>query len=444
MDQPDSGLGSLDQLIDLMKTHGATRIYAKRLAPNDNSKNQVYLGGDFSALNILPHGDIYTDRDFTSGSKRDRAKAKIHFYWVDRRGRHHAPDAGLILYPQYPEVRMSGFLKGCASAPSSIMSSRNEGRILFIGITKSGDILGYAASADAPVSIELASCALSSLGIFLEIPLDQNRSIDTKLRLLERLRHLYNLNWIASQKLTEKTGIAPYSATNGGGYTLEAYLGIAANSKAGPDYLGWEIKQYGVGDFIRFTPKSPVTLFTPEPNYSVSDAATFVRKFGYADKGGKRDRLNFGGVYAQGKALHKDTGLRITLDGFDPVSGKMTNFEGGLQLIDYSGDVAAEWKFTTLMDHWNRKHAKAAYVPSIFQTPPPEYAFGPKITLCEQTDFILFLKAFAAGKVYYDPALKLESSSDPKSRAKARSQFRIKHSDIAQMYHNHEVVDLRV
>ena len=35
-----------------MRHHGATRIYAKNLAPNDNSKNQVYLGGDFSALTL--------------------------------------------------------------------------------------------------------------------------------------------------------------------------------------------------------------------------------------------------------------------------------------------------------------------------------------------------------------------------------------------------------
>lgn len=89
-----------------MRHHGATRIYAKNLAPNDNSKNQVYLGGDFSALNIIPHGEIYSDDTAVAGAVRDRAKAKVNFFWVDEAGRHHAPDAGLILYPKYPEVRM--------------------------------------------------------------------------------------------------------------------------------------------------------------------------------------------------------------------------------------------------------------------------------------------------------------------------------------------------
>jgi hypothetical protein len=35
----------LIRILDQMAAHGATRFYAKQLAPNDNSKNQVYLGG---------------------------------------------------------------------------------------------------------------------------------------------------------------------------------------------------------------------------------------------------------------------------------------------------------------------------------------------------------------------------------------------------------------
>lgn len=66
-----------------MSSYGAMRLYAKTLTANDNSKNQVYLGGDFSALNILPHQEILTDSDSKAGSKRDRAKAKVSFFWVD-------------------------------------------------------------------------------------------------------------------------------------------------------------------------------------------------------------------------------------------------------------------------------------------------------------------------------------------------------------------------
>ena len=105
-------VASLGLLLDLMRHQGASRIYAKKLAPNDNSKNQIYLGGDFSALNIVPHSDVYSDASDVAGAVRDRAKAAIDFYWVDSDGLHRAPNAGLILYPKYPEVRMSGFLSG--------------------------------------------------------------------------------------------------------------------------------------------------------------------------------------------------------------------------------------------------------------------------------------------------------------------------------------------
>lgn len=61
-------VASLGQLLDLMRHHGAHRIYAKHLSPNDNSKNQVYLGGGFAALNVIPHGEIYTNAAEKAGA----------------------------------------------------------------------------------------------------------------------------------------------------------------------------------------------------------------------------------------------------------------------------------------------------------------------------------------------------------------------------------------
>ncbi len=440
-----ASIDSLAQLLNLMKQNGATRVYAKKLAPNDNSKNQVYLGGDFSALNIIPHQEIFTDDDEKAGSKRDRAKAKIDFFWIDGEGRHPASDANLILYPKYPEVRMSGFLKGCKSAPSSIMRSRDVGRTLFLGITPDRKVMAYAIGACNSITNELNARELQSLGVFLDLPIDPKQKVDAKSSLLAELRRIYEIRWIASQKLA-KDGIKnPYSAQNGGGYTLEAELGITPNGYSEPDYLGWEVKQYGVTDFTRFTPKSPITLMTPEPGagiYKNSGADAFVRRFGYGDKGGKPDRLNFGGIYACGKDYHADTGLRMSLHGYDSDTGKMTDIDGGIRLVDRHDEIAAEWKFKAMMAHWNRKHAQAAYVPSLMRAPPPEYAFGAQILLCEQTDFILFLKAFSNGLVYYDPAIKIENASSAKPAIKKRSQFRVKHGYITQMYHRHEVVDL--
>ncbi|MFA9232013.1 MAG: hypothetical protein ACEQSU_14915, partial [Microgenomates group bacterium] len=142
----------LTRLLDQMAAHGAARFYAKRLAPNDNSKNQVYLGGGFGALNIIPHGSVESDDSSRAGSVRDRAKAMVRFFWLDDEGVKPAPDAQLILYPKYPEVRMSGFLRGAERAPNVLMKSRDEGRVLFFGIYPDGRVLGHVIASDDPVA----------------------------------------------------------------------------------------------------------------------------------------------------------------------------------------------------------------------------------------------------------------------------------------------------
>lgn len=428
-----------------MRHHGATRIYAKKLAPNDNSKNQVYFGGDFSALNIFPHGNIYTDDAGVAGALRDRAKAAVDFYWIDDAGRHHAPNTGLILYPKYPEIRMSGFLLGCKAAPAKIMRVRDEGRVLFLGITPKGEVMGYAAAGDDPIAAELNARDWPTVGVFIELPVTLAQAESPRVQLLNELRRIWQSQWIASQKLAADGTKAPYAARNGGGYTLEAELGIAPNSYAEPDFLGWEVKQYGVRDFVSFRPLSPVTLMTPEPTggiYRTDGVTLFMKRFGYADRAGKPDRFNFGGRYDCQRTYHALTGLRMTLTGYDEATGKITDLDGGMELIDAREEIAASWTFKGMMAHWNRKHAQAAYVPSLFRAPPPEYSYGANVLLCEQTDFLLFLRAFAAGKIFYDPAVKIEDASSGAPQIKRRSQFRVAHADLTQLYQRHEKVQL--
>ena len=167
---------SLKQLVDLMQRHGANRIFAKKLAPNDNSKNQVYLGGDFSALNIIPHGDIYVDDQVRAGSKRARPKAPVRFAWIDAQGKHPAPGANLILYPDYPEVRLSGFLQGCRRPPSEFMNKRLDGRVMFFGVTRDGEVLGYVVADGDPVGNEIKAGQFDELGVFLELPRSEGKS----------------------------------------------------------------------------------------------------------------------------------------------------------------------------------------------------------------------------------------------------------------------------
>ncbi len=433
---------SIQSLIRLFEKNGATRFYAKKLAPNDNSKNQLYLGGDFSALNIIPYEDITVDSSVIAGGKNERAKAKVTFYWINENGKNPAPNVQLILYPQYPEVRMSGFLKGCKSAPSKIMSCRDEGRVMFFGITNSGEVLGFTVGSEDPLAKELyARKNLKENGVFIEITADTDAK-DSKQHLLTELKRIYEKQWIDSKKYGAD-GIKPYKARNGGGYTLEAELGISANSYAEPDFMGWEVKQYGVRDFNKYAPKSPITLMTPEPTgglYKDKGIEDFMQKYAYADKSGKPNRFNFGGIYSTQHCHHKDTGLCLSLQGYDNKIQKITDMNGGIVLLSKTQEVAAIWHFSNMLQHWNRKHAHAAYIPSLFKTPPPQYSYACQVLLAEQTDFDLFLKAVASGIVYYDPAIKLENAKSTKQKIKRRSQFRIKHKDLSQMYHKHEWV----
>jgi len=132
----------------------------------------------------------------------------------------------------------------------------------------------------------------------------------------------------------------------------------------------------------------------------------------------------------------------MTIEGFDQSGpGKITDLEAGIALLDDDGDVAASWSFKDLMGHWNRKHAQAAYVPSLCRRPPPQYRYASEVLLCEETDFMLFLKAFVAGEVYYDPAMKCVETGTS-VEMKRRSQFRVNHRQLTELYRRNEIVDL--
>ena len=184
---------------------------------------------------------------------------------------------------------------------------------------------------------------------------------------------------------------------------------------------------------------------TPEPTagvYRAEGVEPFIRRFGYPDTRGRLGRLNFGGIYRYGAAPHAKTKCSVFVEGFDPVTGKIADIDGGIYLRGAAGEDAAAWSIRDMMDHWNRKHAQAVYVPSMCQNPPRQYQYGYPVLMCEQTDFILFLKAFVAGKVYYDPGIKLVEDAGV-VEIKRRSQFRINHSHLTELYHSHEIVDVR-
>ncbi|MGD9641390.1 MAG: MvaI/BcnI family restriction endonuclease [Elusimicrobiales bacterium] len=417
---------------------GAIKVYGTELAENDNSKNQVYLGKNFQVLNIIPNLGVFPD----SSPKETIFKAKLNFSWVNTNGTvSPAPHSKLILYPQYPEVRLSGFLSGCKNAPSELMAHRLRGRVLFLAVSTSGKIFGMVFPESASISAEFKSLNREpDAGVFVDLTCSgADNSREALLRELTRINHA---GWIKSKRLDGHGALGPCNARNCGGLTLEAELGVRPNSLAEPDFLGWEVKQHKVSNFNRFT-SGIVTLMTPEPIggfYGEQGAAAFVRKFGYPDRCGREDRLNFGGIHKAGER-HPLTGLTLRLIGFDGDKGVIVKDSGGIALVTDSGEISALWPFAGLLTHWVRKHARAAYVPSLTQKEPLSYMYGDKVRLALKTDFLKFLKAMNAGSVYYDPGLKIENLST-RPTVKTRNQFRIKSKEIGALYETVETVQL--
>ncbi len=231
--------------------------------------------------------------------------------------------------------------------------------------------------------------------------------------------------------------------SNRGGYTLEAELGITPNGYSEPDFMGWEIKQFGISNFDRIN-SAVITLMTPEPTggiYKTHGADYFVRTYGYPDKKGRPDRLNFGGIHKSGE-IHPTTQLEMRLIGFDQESGKIRNTNGKIALIDKNENETASWSFSSILLHWNRKHDKACYVPSqSIITGDRKYKYGNNVILGTGTDFQLFLSQMALGNIYYDPGIKLENIST-KPKIKKRSQFRIKSRFLPNLYKMNEIVNV--
>ena len=450
---------SLEKLLAIFTGFHAKKTYVKKLAPNDNSKNQPYFGAHLTDLPFIPTGDIQSSLSIsnkTSDLKRQiKYQANVNLSWIDAEGNvYPAPNAKLIYYPQYPEVRFSGFLQGSKVNVSRWMSPQKDGRALgrwlILGVAEDKTVYSYLVSPESSLSNQLEKTSfIKRTNIFSEIDIQQlDRSTDSRTALVAKLLEINGMGWISGQKLGSDMIAKPYKAQNGGGYTLESILGISPNGFAEPDYLGWEVKQFGVKAFPIKQAK-PTTLMTPEPNggiYTDLGAGEFVRQFGYVDKSGKPDRMNFGGRHLVGK-ICKTTNLVMYLKGFDPATSKITDANGAITLVDDSEIVAASWSFSKIMNHWKKKHSQAVYIPCMMRTAQSggrEYYYGNNIELGIGTNFEIFLSAMAKGYVYYDPGIKLENVSNPESTPKRRSQFRVNHKHLENLYHHLEFLDITI
>jgi hypothetical protein len=145
-------------------------------------------------------------------------------------------------------------------------------------------------------------------------------------------------------------------------------------------------------------------------------------------------------IYANQQRNQAELALRIS--GFDAVSKTITDVGGSLDLVDAQGVAAATWTFGKLLEHWNRKHAFAVYVPYVRQDIPRAFNYKSPVLLAEGTDFPKFLSALCNQHVIHDPGCKVEAASSAKPKAKARNQFRISLKRLNVLYDRIEPVDL--
>lgn len=436
-----------------MQDLGVNRLYFKVLGANNNSKQQVYLGGDLSSISIIPTGDFVSSNSVSekkqSREVRKKLTGSIDFFWISAEGTlSPAPHAKLTLYPQYPEVRFSGFLRSSPDPPSDLLSyekrGNENGRILFLGIRSDGRVFGYVSSPESVISHDVRSVKdWECTGVLCEIPLcptDKDGS-SRKQMLLSKLSGIHEAGWIEGKKLDSNGIPKRYCAFNGGGYTLEAELGVKPNGYSQPDYLGWEVKQYRVNDFRR-TDVGRVTLMTPEPDggfYAVSSLLEFMEKYGYL----KDNKYFFNGYHKYGERQQK-TGLLLEMTGFDKGDRRITDPDGAVVLLDRKDDIAVEWSFAKLLDHWKRKHAEAVYVPTLSRGGRDrQYFFGDVVKLGEGTSFEKFLSGVSVQLVIYDPGSRIKHARTEPS-PKRRNQFRVAVKELSSLYSKFDSVLLRV
>jgi len=242
------GISEFQEIEDLFSKNGVSQIYVKELSKKqDNDKNQIYLGKDIRGF----PGRIKERSSSNSTSKRksDFGKNKVelllNFSWLDKTGKKcPAPNARIINYFQYPEIRLSGFLNGCSSAPDSLRRVRQHKygkRFLCLGVNENNEILGLVISQlEDPLGSKFPDLPTSSLSSIIKTHSIGYVGQNPRDLLINELKEINRNGWHKSRRLPpDHTQPIPFKGNQGGGYTLEALMGFVSNSNKKPDKYGY-------------------------------------------------------------------------------------------------------------------------------------------------------------------------------------------------------------
>ncbi|HUY86070.1 MAG TPA: MvaI/BcnI family restriction endonuclease, partial [Acidimicrobiales bacterium] len=418
----------------------------------DNEKNQIYLGTSDSLMGLFPG----TQRFRTPSESRSKGHSRpgankiekmVPFSWIHPGDRLvAAPHTRVIYYLQYPELRLSGFLKD-SEGPESLRRDeldRYGRRVLVLGV-RSTDVVGMVITdADGPGLVDDLSGLphLPGSSLLRTLTLPQSTTAIDPTRLLAELRELSG-SLHDAVRLARPGQLPKFQRANqGGGWTLEALLGIPNNGVSAPDKYGFELKSFST---------NRVTVITTEPDFGYRHdygVAEFLKVFGWPSKSDASKRV-FNGPYYCNTELRGNT---FTIDHWDfennapDGSGEPTVL---LVNID-TATVIEGWSFDHLSAHWNLKHAGALYVETSGQRMDPgrypsHYMFGPVAYLGLGTSILHLLRAVGSRVVHLDPGDSLNSLG----KVHPRTQWRVAgnraaplSNQLAHLYDEFQVIDL--
>lgn len=462
-------ISSTDDVFTTLRAHGCECAVIKRLAKNNNDKNQVYIHKSIGVFNSM-FSLKFNDRDESSSvSKRASKPGKkipeavfTKFSWVaNDSSLHEVKSCKAILYAQYPETRLSGFqtIQNEMPRSMSIEFTKIKGipaRYLAIGATKTGDavammIVGPSVQFEDEFN-ELENAVSSGIIKSSALGKADNRTQDLIVLLKDRVAG----QTLLGCRLDKEGNTIPFTGTQVCGYTLEHALDIKPNADKNGDIFGIELKAIS---------QKKVTLFTPEPDGGLYKESfpDFMKKYGYL-KG--VDEYRFTGIH-RANTRNEKSGLTLKILFLNKGKAKDEYFEAEydpsesidkqsrnlrVSLVDDDGFEAATWSFERLLNSWGVKHNETVYYPvkKIVNKNPNDIdkgykflvEFDSKALWCQKTEISKLFNAIYDGTIILDPAPKYVESN-PKLN-KRRSQWRINdiYRDSVKLYDEVELIEL--
>lgn len=449
----DLHISNINELVSILKKHDVRDALVKKLAKNHNDKQQVYSGSDFRPLQSFFKLEFGERIESISEKKKGEIKGQPileavfkNFLWVNCEGMEvPAKNVKMIIYPQYPEARLSGFETINNDIPASmsisfVKENPDVVRYLVLARRGEGECLGFMLlnpSNDFIKQLDDFSNAKKSR-VWKHLKIDETSSE----KLQKLLSKASEIEHLGCRFKTDGSTI-PFNGTQVCGYTLEHECGILPNSDKNGDFEGIELKAHT---------QSKVTLFTPEPDMGLYSESfeSFMKTFGYMKDNGD---YRFTGIHRVGATSSK-SGLTLTIDNYDPSSSLISQSENDIYvaLKDINGNLAAGWSLNRLLNSWDVKHNEVVYVPAkkrecdIPKKKKEGYkylvSFDKNVMWCKNTSIENLLNAILNGVIFLDPGHKLHNSN-PKEN-KRRSQWRVNsiQRDAKVLYENIETIEL--